>query len=104
MITPSEQGAEVLAKLDEVIDPELGLGIVALGLVYHIRINEDDSVRIIMTLTVPGCPMHETITADVRRTIGAIPWMKDVDVVVTFDPPWTPERLTPAARTALGKR
>lgn len=104
MKTASEQGAEVLAKLDEVIDPELGLGIVALGLVYHIRINEDDSVRIIMTLTVPGCPMHETITADVRRTIGAISWVKDVDVVVTFDPPWTPERLTPAARAALGKR
>lgn len=102
-MTPPAQGAEVLARLDQVIDPELGVGIVALGLVYRIRIDDDDSVHILMTLTVPGCPMHETIASDVRRVIGEIPWVTRVDVQLTFEPPWTPERLTPEARTALRK-
>lgn len=94
---------EVLERLDEVIDPELGIGIVSLGLIYKIRIDDDNSVHIVMTLTVPGCPMHETITADVERSLRRIPWVTDVDVSVTFDPPWTPERLSDSARAKLGR-
>lgn len=92
---------EVLARLDRVIDPELGIGIVSLGLIYRIRIDDDGGVHIVMTLTVPGCPMHGSITADVERNVRAIPWVRGVNVEVTFEPPWTPERLSPAARAAL---
>lgn len=102
-MTATPLANEVLERLDEVIDPELGIGIVSLGLIYKIRIDDDDSVHITMTLTVPGCPMHETITADVDRSLRRIPWVTDVRVAVTFDPPWTPDRMSETAREKLGR-
>lgn len=93
---------EVLKVLDEVIDPELGIGIVSLGLIYRISVDNRD-VDIVMTLTVPGCPMHNTITADVRNTIGRLPWVQRVDVHLTFDPPWSVDRLSDRAKELLGR-
>ena len=93
---------EVLELLDRVIDPELGIGIVSLGLVYRIGVDGDD-VDILMTLTVPGCPMHETITSDVEATIRRLPWVHDIEVHVTFNPPWNVDRLSDDARRKLGR-
>lgn len=92
---------EVLDVLRGVIDPELGIDIVSLGLLYRVAVDEDD-VAIVMTLTVPGCPMHETIVRDVKSTLQRLPWVKNADVDLTFEPPWSTERLSDDARRALG--
>lgn len=102
MLNEKERAEEVTQVLDEVIDPELGIGIVSLGLVYRVAV-DGDAVSILMTLTVPGCPMHETIVRDVEARITALPWVRGVAVTLTFDPPWTPDRLSEQARALLGR-
>ena len=90
---------EIRQALDGVLDPELGLSVVALGLVYGIDVTAG-GVRVTMTLTTPGCPIHDAMLAWVRRVVMAVPGVEDVEVILTFDPPWTPDRMTPAARLA----
>jgi metal-sulfur cluster biosynthetic enzyme len=87
---------EVLRALRAVFDPELRLSIVDLGLVYDIAV-DGGRVRILMTLTGPGCPLHDTMRAWVERAVGAVSGVEAVDVAITFDPPWTPDRITTAA-------
>lgn len=92
----------VYAALKEVIDPELGLNIVDLGLIYDLQIS-DGAVTIVMTLTTPGCPMHASFRSDIEATLWrALPGLERVDVQLVWDPPWTPEMLTPAGRAELG--
>jgi metal-sulfur cluster biosynthetic enzyme len=85
--------AEVTRTLEDVHDPELGLSVVALGLVYGVDITEG-RVRVTMTLTTPGCPNHDAMLDWVRQAVMALPGVEDVEVVITFDPPWTPDRMT----------
>jgi metal-sulfur cluster biosynthetic enzyme len=87
---------QVLQALRTVFDPELGLSIVDMGLVYDVTI-EARRVRIVMTLTAPGCPIHETMSEWVRLAVGTVPDVEAVDVVITFDPPWTPDRISASA-------
>ncbi len=91
--------ADVRHALEGVLDPELGLSVVALGLVYEIDVTAG-GVRVTMTLTTPGCPIHDTMLAWVRRAVMAVPGVEDVEVILTFDPPWTPDRMTLAAPRA----
>ena len=84
---------QVMAALATVFDPELGLSIVDLGLVYDVTI-EGSRVQVVMTLTTPGCPIHDAMSAWVQQAVGAIPDVEAVDVIVTFEPPWTPDRMT----------
>lgn len=91
----------VLSALGGVWDPELGLDIVALGLVYDVRV-DGNHVEVDMTLTTPGCPVSEQLPNEASAALGdALP---DCDVVlnVVWDPPWTPERLSPLALDQLG--
>jgi metal-sulfur cluster biosynthetic enzyme len=83
---------QVLDALREVLDPELGLSVVALGLVYDVAIDGSD-VAITMTLTAPGCPLHDVMPGWVRAAIARLPGVERVDVALTFEPPWTPERM-----------
>ena len=83
---------DVLAALATVLDPELGMSIVDLGLVYAVRV-EAGAVSVTMTLTVAGCPIHDVIVDWVRRAVGQVPGVTGVDVALTFDPPWTPARM-----------
>ncbi len=95
---PAVTEAQVIKALGGVVDPELGLSVVELGLVYGIRI-EQGAVAITMTLTAPGCPIHDVMPAWVREAVMKIPGVERVDVTLTFDPPWTPDRMAaPAAR------
>ena len=91
---------QVLESLKEVIDPELGINIVDLGLIYDLII-EGPKVKIKMTLTSPGCPLygmiHTTVSAAVRKT-GA----EDVDLELVFEPPWTPDKISPEAKKVMG--
>ncbi|MCL4545877.1 MAG: metal-sulfur cluster assembly factor [Chloroflexi bacterium] len=96
--------AIVLEALREVIDPELGVNIVDLGLIYDIAIEEADVV-ITMTLTTPGCPLHDSITDAARAALTLMaPGVRAVDIELVWDPPWTPDRISEAGLEALGWR
>lgn len=92
---------QVLAALGNVWDPELGLDVVSLGLVYDVRV-DGDVVEIDMTLTTPGCPVSEQLPAEAEASVRAAVPDADVRVLVVWDPPWTPERLSPVALEQLG--
>lgn len=91
----------VLTALGGVWDPELGVDIVALGLVYDVRVDGDD-IEIDMTLTTPGCPVSEQLPAEAKAAVEAALPDAIVTVNVVWDPPWTPERLSPVALQQLG--
>jgi len=88
-----DQGrAELVARLRRVMDPELGLDIVTLGLVYGLTLVNRD-VTVVMTLTAPGCPLQDSITDGVRRVLSGVPWVRSVTVQLVWEPQWTPERI-----------
>lgn len=92
----------VYAALKEVIDPELGINVVDLGLIYDVNV-EDGHIGIIMTLTTPGCPLHASFKNDIETTLWrAFPGLQGVTVELVWSPPWTPERITAEARAELG--
>ena len=91
----------VLAALGEVIDPELGLDIVSLGLVYEVEATADD-VEITYTLTSPGCPLGEQIETEIIALAGAVPGAESVRPRLVFSPRWSPEMVDDDARFALG--
>lgn len=88
--------------LRNVIDPELGMDIVDLGLVYDVR-QAGDGVTVDMTLTTPGCPVSESLPAEACQTLERALGVP-VRICVVWDPPWTPERIDPAAAAALRLR
>jgi metal-sulfur cluster biosynthetic enzyme len=92
---------EVRNALKGVKDPELGLDLVVLGLIYDIEIDGGD-VKAIMSLTSPMCPVAGQIVEEVRQTIEAMEQVDSAEVELTFDPPWTPERISPLIRASLG--
>ncbi|MFB6175107.1 MAG: metal-sulfur cluster assembly factor [Candidatus Nanohalobium sp.] len=92
---------EVEEQLKEVIDPELDINIVDLGLIREIDI-EDDSVEILMTLTTPGCPLHSVFDEMVRQEVGGLTDINKVNVELTFEPRWTPEDMSDEARNEMG--
>jgi len=87
--------------LRQVVDPELGLNIVELGLVYEVEIDDGD-VEVQMTLTSPGCPAGPQIMDDVQRTLKMLDGVKSVNVALVWEPYWTPERIDPRVRAVLG--
>ena len=94
-----ERVREALCSVD---DPEVGMNIVDLGLVYRIDI-APESVRVELTMTTPACPMGELITDNARRAVAAVlPQDAAVDVVLVWEPPWTPEMMSESARQTFG--
>ncbi|MGB1656808.1 MAG: metal-sulfur cluster assembly factor [Longimicrobiales bacterium] len=92
---------DIRTALKGVKDPELGLDLVVLGLIYDIEI-EDDHVDAVMSLTSPMCPVAGQIVEDVKTAIEAVEGVASAEVELTFDPPWTPERISPLIRASLG--
>jgi len=97
---------QVYTALKECYDPEIPVNIVDLGLIYGVRITPEDApeqvVDVDMTLTAPGCPSHVSISMDVKTRLEKIAGVKQANVNVVWNPPWTPERLSPEAREKLG--
>jgi radical SAM protein len=89
---PAVNEAAVMRALGTVFDPELGMSIVDLGLVYDVRVR-DGAVAITMTLTAPGCPIHDVMPGWVRTAVLGVPGVEHVEVALTFEPPWTPDRI-----------
>ena len=92
----------ILESLSDVYDPELGVNVVDLGLVYDVDVNEEGHVIITMTLTTPGCPMHESIGEGVGRVLQDIPGVSSGEIRLVWDPPWDPSRMTIEGRRMLG--
>lgn len=92
---------QILEALRMVVDPELGVNVVDLGLIYDIVI-EDERILVAMTLTTTGCPLHESMAEAVRHVVQMADVTKSVFVDLVWNPPWTPERMTETARKALG--
>ncbi|KEF38313.1 putative metal-sulfur cluster biosynthetic enzyme [Schinkia azotoformans MEV2011] len=95
---------KILKELETVIDPELGLNIVDLGLIYDINIDEENSVNIKMTLTTPGCPLHDSITSGARYVLEAMEEVNEVNVQLVWEPAWSPELMSNRAKDWLGRR
>jgi metal-sulfur cluster biosynthetic enzyme len=92
---------DVRTALRGVKDPELGLDLVVLGLVYQIDVADSD-VSATISLTSPGCPVAGQILEDARKAIEGVEGVTSARVELTFDPPWTPERISPLVRASLG--
>jgi metal-sulfur cluster biosynthetic enzyme len=101
-LKPTAEETELLTKLRGVIDPELMVNIVDLGLIYDLRIGPDN-VEADVTLTSPGCPLGEVITEDIRAVIGNVYPEREVDVSIVWEPAWSTEMITDAGREALNK-
>lgn len=93
---------EVLRALRAVLDPELGVDVVSLGLVYETS-REGERARVVMTMTSPACPLGEVIVEDARTAVESmVPGVRHADIELVFEPPWTPDRMSPEARRQLG--
>jgi metal-sulfur cluster biosynthetic enzyme len=93
---------KIREELTQVLDPEVGLNIVEMGLVYGITVTEDNDVSVRMTLTTPGCPMHGSLAEGVERMLETLPDIGQVQVELTFDPPWEPDMMSKEALQKLG--
>jgi metal-sulfur cluster biosynthetic enzyme len=93
---------DVTEALRDVIDPELGLDFVELGLIYDVEIDDTGTVRVIYTLTSPGCPIGPQVSEQIEEFVGELDGVTDVQPTMTFSPPWTPERMSEDAKFALG--
>jgi metal-sulfur cluster biosynthetic enzyme len=100
-LNPAVAASEVLEALGSVYDPELGVDVVNLGMVYAVSI-AGSAVSVEMTLTTPGCPLHATIETHVTQTLLGLRGVQAVDVQIVWDPPWTPSSMSPVAKRALG--
>ena len=93
---------DIIGALKTVYDPEIPADIYELGLIYRIDIEDDRSVKIDMTLTAPGCPVAGEMPGWVENAVGAVEGVSGVEVKMTFDPPWSPDRMSEEARVAVG--
>lgn len=93
---------DIISALKTVYDPEIPADIFELGLIYKIDIEDDRMVKIMMTLTAPGCPVAGEMPSWVENAVGAVEGVSGVQVEMTFDPPWTPDRMSEEAQVAIG--
>jgi metal-sulfur cluster biosynthetic enzyme len=93
---------DVHEALREVIDPELGLDFVELGLIYDVTVDDDGVVEVLYTLTSPGCPIGPQVSEQIEEFVGELEGVTAVRPTLTFSPPWTPERMSEDAKFALG--
>jgi metal-sulfur cluster biosynthetic enzyme len=93
---------KVLTNLKTVLDPELNINVVDLGLIYDVTITDEVDVKITMTLTTPGCPLHDSITSGVRYCIEGMEETRNVEVNTVWEPAWSPEKMSPEGKRLLG--
>lgn len=97
-----ELGEKIVRVLKSIYDPEIPVDIYELGLIYDVFVNEDMDVRILMTLTSPNCPVAESLPVEVEEKVKSIDELHDVEVELTFDPPWSQDLMSEEAKLELG--
>ena len=95
-------GEKIVIELKSIFDPDIPVDIYELGLIYDVFVNEDNEVKILMTLTTPNCPVAETLPQEVEEKIKSIDEVKTAEVDITFDPPWTKDLMSEEAKLELG--
>ena len=95
-------GDEIINVLDNIYDPEIPVSVYELGLIYDVKISEDNDVKVIMTLTSPSCPVAESLPEEIKEAVQKIKTIKSVEVEVTFDPPWEKSMMSEEAKLELG--
>ena len=95
-------GDKIVRVLNTIYDPEIPVDIYELGLIYDVFVNEDYEVKILMTLTTPNCPVAETLPLEVEEKVKSINEVKDAEVEITFDPPWSQDLMSEEAKLELG--
>ncbi len=101
-VTDEELRQRAFEACKNVFDPEIPVNIFELGLIYDVIVDPQRNVKVIMTLTSPSCPSAQELPLEVRGRVAVVPGVNDVDVDVVFDPPWTPEKMSEAAKVQLG--
>ncbi|MDX5583859.1 MAG: iron-sulfur cluster assembly protein [Aureibaculum sp.] len=97
-----EIGDKIVGVLKSIYDPEIPVDIYELGLIYDVFVNENDEVKILMTLTSPNCPVAETLPVEVEEKVKTLEEVKDAHVEITFDPTWTQDMMSEEAKLELG--
>lgn len=97
-----EQKEKMLTALEAVIDPELGIDIVNLGLIYEVDLDDDGLATVNMTLTTMGCPLTDYLSDNINKALNALPEVTDVDIELVWYPQWTPSMMSRYARISLG--
>jgi metal-sulfur cluster biosynthetic enzyme len=93
---------QVYAALRKCMDPEIPVNVVDLGLIYGVKVTSGKDVDIKMTMTTRGCPLHDTLVSDVKRYVGKIGGIGNINVEIVWDPPWSIEKMDPSVREKLG--
>ncbi len=101
-IDVNELGENIVRTLKTIFDPEIPVDIYELGLIYDVFVNENYDVKILMTLTSPNCPVAETLPMEVKEKVSSINMVKDVEIELTFDPPWEKDMMSEEAKLELG--
>ena len=95
-------GEKIVKVLKTIFDPEIPVDIYELGLIYDVFVNEDFDAKVLMTLTSPNCPVAESLPAEVEEKVKSIKGINQVEVEMTFDPPWTTDLMSEEAKLELG--
>nr|WP_314896615.1 SUF system Fe-S cluster assembly protein [uncultured Flavobacterium sp.] len=102
IIDTAELGESIVKILKTIYDPEIPVDIYELGLIYDVMVNTDYEVKILMTLTSPNCPVAESLPREVEEKVKSITNVKDAEVEITFDPPWSKDLMSEEAKLELG--
>lgn len=95
-------GEKIVRVLKTIFDPEIPVDIYELGLIYDVFVNEDNDVKIVMTLTTPNCPVAESLPQEVKEKVRELDEVNEVELELTFDPPWTRDLISEEAKLELG--
>ena len=98
----AEMGEEIIKVLKNVYDPEIPVDIYELGLIYDVQISDEGSVKVIMTLTTPNCPVAESLPAEVKEKVASVEGINEVDLELTFEPSWNKDMMSEEAKFELG--
>lgn len=101
-VDSQDLGEKVVKVLKTIYDPEIPVDIYELGLIYDVFVNEDNDVKILMTLTSPNCPVAESLPVEIEEKVKSLNEVKSAEVEITFDPPWTQDQMSEEAKLELG--
>ena len=101
-MNPEELGEKIVKVLKTIYDPEIPVDIYELGLIYDVFVNEDNHVKVIMTLTTPNCPVADSLPLEVEDKVKSLTEVTDAKVELTFDPPWNRDLMSEEAKLELG--